>query len=167
MIKDLLGLGIERRNFLTGAVASSAALSACSTLPAGLTSANSTEAQNFDPFSKKDNLEAFIKMSGSLDENESAIGWYSARIFYVIGDFKIIQPLFDLEGFGASRHEKMPDGSYRRFQRECGFYKDLRSGEIMESWENPLNNKTVKVSHIHNDPVNAHLKEEFLSLIHI
>ena len=100
-------------------------------------------------------------MSGSLDESEDAIGWYSARIFQVVGDYKVITPLFDLEGFGVSRHEKMADGSFRRFQRECGFYKDMRSGEIMEDWTTPMNGKSCKVSHIHNDPVNAHLKEEF------
>lgn len=161
MMKDLLALGLDRRQLLAGAVASSAALSACSTGSAASASSGMGTKQTFDPLSKRDNLEAFIKMSGSLDENEDAIGWYSARIFYVIGDFNIIQPLFDLEGFGASRHQKMPDGSYRRFQRECGFYKDLYTGEILETWNNPLNGKTVKVSHIHNDPVNAHLKEEF------
>ena len=160
MMKDLLGLGINRRQLL-GGIATSAALTACAREQNSTTSQLPQTATSFDPFSKRENLETFIKMSGSLDETEDAIGWYSARIFYVIGDFKIIQPLFDLEGFGASRHQKMPDGSYRRFQRECGFYKDLRSGEIMETWKNPLTDKTVDVSHIHNDPVNSHLKEEF------
>ena len=162
MLKNLLARGLDGRHLMAGAVASSAALTSIAAGSQAAASPSSPRSsQAFDPMSKRDNLEAFIKMSGSLDETEDAIGWYSARIFYVIGDFKIIQPLFDLEGFGASRHEKMPDGSYRRFQRECGFYKDLYTGEIMETWNNPLNGKTVKVSHIHNDPVNAHLKEEF------
>ncbi len=164
MLKNLITTGLDRRQLLKGAIASSVAIGGCSAAtgaPASAPGGYGQAPEGFDPFSKKDNLEAFIKMSGSLDENESALGWYSARIFYVIGDFKIIQPLFDLEGFGASRHEKMEDGSFRRFQRECGFYKDLRTGQIMESWENPLNGKTCDVWHIHNDPVNAHLMEEF------
>ncbi|GAB5457800.1 MAG: DUF1838 domain-containing protein [Henriciella sp.] len=162
MLKNLLASGFDRRQLLKGAVATSAALGGCAIAPEAATALTQGSAPgSFDPMSRRDNLEAFIKMSGSLDETEDAVGWYGARIFSVIGDFKIIQPLFDVEGFGVSRHEKQPDGSYKRFQRECGFYKDLYSGEIMESWENPLNGKTCKVSHIHNDPVNAHLKEEF------
>lgn len=167
MLQDLMANGLNRRNLLIGAVASSAALGACSSMgalaePSSVAGAGLGPALKiFDPLSRRDNLEAFIRMSGSLDEAENAFGWYGARIFSVIGDHEIIRPLFDLEGFGVSRHEKQADGSYKRYQLECGFYKDINTGEIMESWENPLNGKTVKVSHIHNNPVNAHLKEEF------
>lgn len=167
MLKDLFAQGLSRRQMLavSGGLATSAAIAGCSQ-EAGMSAApmggsGAPDLSRFDPMSKKDNLETFIKMSGSMDENEDAMGWYSARIFSVIGDHTVIQPLFDVEGFGMSRHEKQADGSYRRFQRECGFYKNLRSGKIMETWDNPMTGQTVKVSHIHNDPVNAHLKEEF------
>lgn len=162
MLKNLLASGLDRRQLLKGAIATSAALGGCAIAPGDVTGhSQAAVPPNFDPMSKADNLETFIKMSGSLDESEDALGWFGARIFSVIGDFKIIKPLFDLEGFGVSRHEKQADGSYKRYQRECGFYKQLYTGEIMETWQNPLNGKTCKVSHIHNDPVNAHLKEEF------
>ena len=169
MLKDLLANGINRRNLMIGAAATTTMLGACNELagnsvpaPASDPGPGSTpNLNNFDPQSRRDNLEAFIRMSGSLDETEDAIGWFGARIFSVIGDSKIIKPLFDLEGFGVSRHEKQADGSYKRYQLECGFYKDIRTGEIIESWENPMNGKTCKVWHIHNNPVNAHLKEEF------
>lgn len=167
MLQSLLANGLDRRSLLRGAVASTTMLGLGACSQNGSTSANAQAAdsgsstfKNFDPMSKRENLETFIRMSGSLD-GEDAIGWFGARIFSVIGDFKIIKPLFDLEGFGVSRHEKQSDGSYKRYQLECGFYKELYTGNIMESWDNPMNGKTCKVSHIHNNPVNAHLKEEF------
>lgn len=167
MLKNLFANGLNRREMLlaSGGIATSAAITGCSESVSSsanpLAGTHIPDLSRFDPTSQKDNLETFIKMSGSLDETEDSMGWYSARIFSVIGDFKVIQPLFDVEGFGMSRHEKQADGSYLRYQRECGFYKDIRTGEIMETWDNPMTGKTVKVSHIHNDPVNAHLKEEF------
>ena len=168
MLQHLLANGLDRRSLLRGAVASTTmlGLAACKGNEGAAAdiknSADSSDTfKNFDPMSRSDNLETFIRMSGSLDENEDAFGWFGARIFSVIGDFQIIKPLFDLEGFGVSRHEKQPDGSYKRYQLECGFYKELYTGKIMESWENPMKGKMTKVSHIHNNPVNAHLKEEF------
>ena len=168
MLQHLLANGLDRRSLLRGAVASTTmlGLAACKGNEGAAAdiknSAGSSDTfKNFDPMSRSDNLETFIRMSGSLDENEDAFGWFGARIFSVIGDFQIIKPLFDLEGFGVSRHEKQRDGSYKRYQLECGFYKELYTGKIMESWENPMNGKMTKVSHIHNNPVNAHLKEEF------
>ena len=132
MLHALLANGLDRRSVLRGAVASTTMLgvAACKQeLQPGESSELSNDTpdsfKNFDPMNRRDNLETFIRMSGSLDETEDAFGWFSARIFSVIGDFKIIQPLFDLEGFGVSRHEKQPDGSYKRYQLECGFYKDL------------------------------------------
>ena len=168
MLQHLLANGLDRRSLLRGAVASTTmlGLAACKANEGAAADIKNSEGstgtfKNFDPMSRRDNLETFIRMSGSLDENEDAFGWFGARIFSVIGDFQIIKPLFDLEGFGVSRHEKQPDGSYKRYQLECGFYKELYTGKIMEGWENPMNGKTTKVSHIHNNPVNAHLKEEF------
>lgn len=171
MLKDLMANGLNRRNLLIGAAATTTTLGACNALgensgpisaPSSASGGSSMPSlSDFDPQNRRDNLETFIRMSGSLDETEDAIGWFSARIFSVIGDSKIIKPLFDLEGFGVSRHEKQADGSYKRYQLECGFYKDIRTGEIIESWKNPMNGKTCKVWHIHNNPVNAHLKEEF------
>jgi hypothetical protein len=43
-----------------------------------------------------------------------------------------------------------------------GYYKDLATGKIMETWQNPLlGGETCEVYPINNDPVNAVLKPEF------
>jgi hypothetical protein len=116
----------------------------------------------FDPMDPQANLDAYVRMTTTAEAGKTSLGWFKGRIFSVIGDSKIIEPLFDLEGFGASRAEKQSDGSYKKYARECGFYKDLRTGKILETWENPmLGGEKCEVMHINNDPVNSHLKAEF------
>lgn len=116
----------------------------------------------FDPLSPQQNLQAYIRMTRSLDPKTTTVGWFGGRIFSVIGDKEVIRPLFDIEGFGIGRTEPEADGSYRALWREVGYYKDLSTGKIMETWENPLlGGEKVEVYPINNDPVNAHLKPEF------
>lgn len=117
---------------------------------------------DFDPTDPQANLDAYIRLTTTAEPGKTSLGWFKARIFVVVGDTKIIEPLFDVEGFGASRAEKQPDGSYKRYARECGFYKDLATGKILEVWENPmLGGEKCEVMPINNDPVNSHLKAEF------
>ena len=40
-------------------------------------------------------------------------------------------------------------------------YTDLRSGEVLEEWENPMTNETVKVYPIANDPFNYVIADHF------
>jgi hypothetical protein len=101
-------------------------------------------------------------MTKSLDPNDVTVGWFGGRVFSVIGDEQVIQPLFDVEGFGIGRTLPQPDGSYRALWREVGYYKDLASGKIMETWANPLlGGEVVETYPINNDPVNATLRPEF------
>jgi hypothetical protein len=116
----------------------------------------------FDPLSPQQNLEAYIRLTRSLDPAATTVGWFGGRIFSVIGDKEIIKPLFDIEGFGIGRTEPQADGSYKALWREVGYYKDLATGKIMETWQNPLlGGETCEVYPINNDPVNAVLKPEF------
>ena len=116
----------------------------------------------FDPLSPQQNLEAYIRLTRSLDPAATTVGWFGGRVFSVIGDKEIIKPLFDIEGFGIGRTESQADGSYKALWREVGYYKDLATGKIMETWQNPLlGGETCEVYPINNDPVNAVLKPEF------
>ena len=116
----------------------------------------------FDPLSPQQNLEAYIRLTRSLDPAATTVGWFGGRVFSVIGDKEIIKPLFDIEGFGIGRTEPQADGSYKALWREVGYYKDLATGKIMETWQNPLlGGETCEVYPINNDPVNAVLKPEF------
>lgn len=108
----------------------------------------------FNPNDPMQNAEVLARMNLGIDPRTN-YGWFKGRVFAVIGDDQVIQPLFDLEGFGANRMVPLGNGKYQSLHREVGYYKDLRTGAILEDWKNPLTGETVKVSHIHNDPVNA------------
>lgn len=163
MLNALLQPDYDRRGFLRLMAAGVPATFAATSLgAAGVAAAAAEPARGgFDPLSPVDNLRAYIRMTRSLDPAATTVGWFGGRIFSVIGDTEIIKPLFDIEGFGIGRTEPGPDGSYRCLWREVGYYKDLATGKIMETWDNPLNGETVEVYPINNDPVNAVLKPEF------
>ncbi len=109
----------------------------------------------FNPNDPTHNAEVLARMNLGIDPGTN-YGWFKGRVFAVIGDEQVIQPLFDLEGFGANRMESLGNSRYRSLHREVGYYKDLRTGQIMETWANPmLGGETVEVSHIHNNPVNS------------
>lgn len=109
----------------------------------------------FDPNDPIQNAEVLARMNQGVGPG-THIGWFKGRVFAVIGDDKVIEPLFDVEGFGANRKVSLGNARYQSLHREVGYYKDLRTGKIMEEWKNPLlDGELVKVSHIHNDPVNA------------
>lgn len=115
----------------------------------------SPDEPGFNPANPYHNAEVFSRMQLGNDGGTN-FGWFSGRVFAVIGDDQTLFPLFDLEGFGANRHLRNPDGTYQHLHREVGYYKDLRTGQIIERWANPmLDGEVVDVFHINNDPVNA------------
>jgi hypothetical protein len=109
---------------------------------------------NFDPTNPAHNAEVLARINLGIGSGTD-YGWFKGRVFAVIGDEQVIEPLFDLEGFGANRMVPLGDSRYQSLHREVGYYKDLRTGKIMEQWANPmLDGEVVEVSSISSDPVN-------------
>lgn len=102
-------------------------------------------------------LRAFIKLTGDLDPTRETPGWFGGTIFGDTRRDRPLKPLIGVEGFGVVRTEEQPDGSFRVFNRECAFYKDLKTGEFIDEWKNPYTNEMTDVKPIHNMTVNAHL----------
>ena len=74
---------------------------------------------------------------------------------------KPVKDLMGTAGFGVIRLQQGPDGAIRRLCREIILYTDLRSGEVLEEWRNPLTEETVKVVHVANDPFNYLIEDHF------
>jgi hypothetical protein len=121
-------------------------------LPAGFS--DNPDEPGFNPANPHHNFQVFARMRSRVD-GAPTMGWFKGRVFAVVGDEEVVIPLFDLEGFGSNRLERQPDGTFRNFQRECGFYKDLATGEILDQWTNPMTGERCAVMHINNDPVNS------------
>ncbi len=115
----------------------------------------------FNPADPAQNLEAFVRITGSTDPAEEVLMHNHARVFSVIGDDEIVQPLFDMEGYKVRRSLRQADGSFRILQREVFVYLDLVSGQIIDQWDNPFNGERVTVDHLFNDPVNHHITTVF------
>jgi len=115
----------------------------------------------FDERDPRQNLEAFIRITGSTDPDVQVLMHNEARVFSVIGDDEIVRPLFDMEGYKVRRSIRQDDGSFRILQREVFVYKDLETGEIIDQWRNPFTDETVDVVHLFNNPVNHHISTVF------
>ncbi|MEO7385852.1 MAG: DUF1838 family protein [Gammaproteobacteria bacterium] len=102
-------------------------------------------------------LRSFIKLTGDLNPAKETPGWFGGTIFGDTRRDRPLLPLIGVEGFGMVRTEAQPDGSFRVFNRECAFYKDLKTGNFIDEWKNPYTQEICEVKPIHNMTVNAHL----------
>jgi hypothetical protein len=153
-----------RRSFLIGAGMAMAALP--------LLNGGEAEADVLDPLSLSPPpnktldsptgmLETYIKMSG--DTSGKPYGGYFAGHVFAWLPGKCITPLMGVTGFGLGSDHRQPDGSFHHIWHEVGFYTDLKTGRVLETWDNPLNGETCEVVPINNKSVNltfsAHLPD--------
>ncbi|MFM7396113.1 MAG: DUF1838 family protein [Gammaproteobacteria bacterium] len=165
-----------RREFLTtaggagGALAIGASGVASMTLggPMAMASALATSRYGMGPGLKgpyldlstgKGNQLAYARIQGDLDFGKPKYFWFKGYLMGVEPNKKIVD-LMGTSGFGVIRLAQGPDGAIRRMCREIIVYTDLRSGEVLDEWKNPLTNEMVKAVHVDNDPFN-YLIEEF------
>ncbi len=177
-------MSMSRRNFvggfgaLGGGAALMAGVTGCSQA-GGLTSAAASNAsvrlgspgskggtlyaapEGFDPMNPQDNLRMWLRLVGYRESGEEHAGWYKGRCHAILDDKSPGKPLFDYEGFGVSRILDNGDGTYTNLHREVSIYRDIRSGQILETWVNPFTGKTVEVYPTYNDPVNSIYKPVF------
>jgi hypothetical protein len=65
------------------------------------------------------------------------------------------------EGFSCARLVDNRDGSYQKLLREVVYYKDLASGEILETFLNPYTDERVRVVPVANDPFNIVIEQYY------
>ena len=96
-----------------------------------------------------DNLYAFGKIWSSYDD-KPAISAFHGLMYLRIGDQRLL-PVFGFVGTGVL-HARFDaaTGTLIRKSRETGYFTDLRSGDILENWTNPLTGETVPVYHFYN-----------------
>ncbi len=147
------------RRWLFGAMARAGALAFAGPLASPLARGAAAGRWNPDFEDPRDNLRAYVKMSTSLDPKEVVYGHFSGHVYALVPE-RPLRPILRLEGFGLGRTLPQPDGSFRALWKEVGYYKDLATGRILESWDNPLGDRT-EVLHINNPVVNSTLAPSF------
>lgn len=99
------------------------------------------------------NLTALAKMRCSLDPAEHVVTWWKGTIFAQL-PAKAPSAILAFEGYNICRMEQLEDGNWRFISRELSFYRDLKTGEIIDTWRNPFTEQVNEVLHVANDPVN-------------
>ena len=114
----------------------------------------SPQAHALDLQSEQGSLEAMVKLRCSLDPKQEEILWWAGTLF-AQEPGKKAYPLMGFEGYNICRAEKQPDGVWRLYTRELTFYRDLKTGKIIDSWDNPISGERNEVMQVANDPVNT------------
>ena len=145
---------LPRRDFLFGAAP--AALLLGSAFSSNVAAAGAWK-PDFDK--PQDNVEAYMKMTSTLGD-ERVMGWFGGQVFSLVEN-EPLRPLMGLEGFGVGNARRNPDGSYRIGWKEVGYYKDLKTDQVLTTWRNPLNDEQTEVLQIHNAGVNSTIASSF------
>ena len=130
--------GFSRRGVLGMGVA--AGLGSAASLVGGLARAGS---RPLDLRTAEDNIYAFAKTWGTLGD-EAVFGGHEGVFFAVVGNRRAI-PLFGYVGFGSLQFRILPSGDAEYRGKDATFYTDLKTGELLDTWQNPFTGKTVKV----------------------
>ncbi len=112
---------------------------------------------NLDLDKPEDNMLAFVKVRGSLDENEEVIYYANGKIYGFVGGERD-KPLMGFEMYNIGRNVKVAENEYQLLTNEVLLYTDLKTGEVLEQFENPYTGETVEVTHVWNSPVNQEYK---------
>ncbi len=105
-------------------------------------------------FSKPENSnEAFVRMRGDTSGADTLADWHTT--VFIVEPGKRAVAIMRLDGFNVGRLIKQSDGSYQWLSREVAYYRDLKTGNLITKWENPVTGKTNDVLQVINDPVNS------------
>jgi Protein of unknown function (DUF1838) len=110
---------------------------------------------NLDLSKPADNLQAFVKMRGSLDSSQEVVFYWTGTIYSFIPGERS-QALYGMEAYNIAQVRPV-SGGYEMLTREVALYTDLKTGKIMEKWYNPMTKDSNNVIHVWNDPVNQQM----------
>jgi len=166
----------ERREFLTTASGLGGALAVVAAGLAGMTlgptaTAGSTMVSShgtgpglkgpyLDLSTGRGNQLAYARIQGDLDFGKQKYFWFKGYVMAIEPQKKVVD-LMGASGFGVIRLAEGPNGAIRRMCREIIVYTDLKTGEVLDEWKNPLTNETVKAVHVANDPFNYLIEDHF------
>ena len=117
-------------------------LSGAAALPV-VSKAARTVTKTLDLDDPQDIFTAFMKMRGSLDDGDVP-HWYYGTMYAAIPGRQPF-PLVEFEGSEIDYYEAQEDGSYFAWAKTVSYFKDVRSRQVLEVWDNPVTGKQVQV----------------------
>ena len=125
------------RRWLCGALAASAAT------PALAAAGDEPGRRTLDLTNGRDALTAMIKMRGSLLAVDVP-HWYYGTIYAVLPG-RTPLPLVDFEGSEIDYYERQPDGSFHAYAATASFFRDTRTGQLLDVFDNPITGERNEV----------------------
>jgi hypothetical protein len=104
-----------------------------------------------------DNLYAFGKIWAGYEK--PVVGGFHGLMYMRIPGKRLI-PVFGYTGTGIMLAEHDPKGFLKIKSRETGYFTDLRTGDILEYWDNPLTGERCQVYHFYNNLIAGKLTTE-------
>ena len=128
---------VHRRNFLGLGL---------SAVP-GLIGSEAIAAAGFDTSDSFANLRAYVKMLSTFAE-QPVFTAYIGQCFARIGD--TLTPLFGYGGYVLSQARLAANKQIEMRGKEVALYIDHKTGEVLETWDNPFTHERVPVFHMLN-----------------
>ena len=91
---------------------------------------------SFDLGTASANVIAMAKITATLEPEGFKHGWYSGVLMGVVPG-EAVRELVGVIGMSTQRLRAVPEqGGYQLLQKECGFFTDLATGEVLDRWTN-------------------------------
>ena len=148
MLFDSMHKAVSRRAAM-GGFAGMGAMMGMAPAAMAAQAAGNPHLRRLDIMDPRENLYGFAKMWGTIGPKAVKSGYYGVQ-YAIIGSKRAI-PMFGYYGFGNNRNIIQPDGSIKVMGKECGYFTDLASGEIIDHWDNPWTGERVEVFPFLND----------------
>lgn len=104
-------------------------------------------------------VKAMRKIQASLKDGEEIVYWWEGNVYSRIPGEKD-RLLFTYQAMNIRAMQTLQDEEkgygYRMVSRELLLYMDPKTGEVLDTWQNPFTGEEVEVIHVNNDPVNSH-----------
>ena len=124
----------------------------------GLALATPASARMLDPNIPADAFEISKRVQCGEKDGTPAVYYWSGKIYARVQG-EPDRHIFNGEGMNVRQCVAVEDSKrgkgYRLVSREVMFYTDVKTGEIIRKWANPLSGEMVDVMQINNDPVNS------------
>jgi hypothetical protein len=128
------------------------------TAPAALPASKRVTSRVLDLADPLDNLYAFGKIWATYDDKPIVAAFHGLMYARIPG--KRLVPLFTYIGTGVLQAKIADNGDLLIKSRETGYFADLQTGEILETWKNPFTDETVEVYHFYNDVLGGRIGPE-------
>jgi hypothetical protein len=96
----------------------------------------------------RSDLDRFVRLRGSPDG--APVMWVYAGVLLGKPEGQVARPLLRVHGVSFTQARRRSDGAYDWRLDEVGYYSDLESDTILESWVNPFTGAAVRPAHYHS-----------------